>query len=291
MVLIKSLEDFELFKQFPIQPICYAYYKGSLALNVHYVGFTTQHGYKYLKNHHKMKRIKDVLNQGYYIQIYTKYNENSLIKLLNPSLNKIAGIGICGRTITRGYIHSVGEICGNRYTNYPYNHIFREILIEPIPTTQIVSIPKDLVWYVLEKKHNYTQSLDNTHAFYQNEYISHLITLKPRILELIGCKLFEILMYCKIKYLYMSFVIVHKCYLDYAARHAVSHVERDPNWKSRVRPPEFYLDIHIEILSKLYHSNCLTFSIIQKWPRGTFGKNGPSYYYREALTYCLDRNW
>ena len=35
MVLIKSLEDFELFKEFPVQPICYVYYKDSLALIIY----------------------------------------------------------------------------------------------------------------------------------------------------------------------------------------------------------------------------------------------------------------
>ncbi len=58
MVTIKRLEDFERFKECTISPICYVYYKGSLSTNVAYVGFTIQHGYKYLKRHHKMKRIE-----------------------------------------------------------------------------------------------------------------------------------------------------------------------------------------------------------------------------------------
>jgi hypothetical protein len=110
MVTIKTLEYFERFKEFTISPICYVYYKGYLSTNVAYVGFTTQHGYKYLKSHHKMKGIEAVLHQGYSIQIYTQYNEDSLIKLLKPSLNKIAGIGICGRTICRKYKITLGDL-------------------------------------------------------------------------------------------------------------------------------------------------------------------------------------
>ena len=45
-----------------------------------------------------------MLNNGFYIQIYTKYNEESLIQLFKPKLNKIGGIGICGRNMGYGKI-------------------------------------------------------------------------------------------------------------------------------------------------------------------------------------------
>lgn len=48
MVTIKSIDDFIKFKDFTTRPICYVYYKETL-LNAYYVGFTTQHGYHYLK--------------------------------------------------------------------------------------------------------------------------------------------------------------------------------------------------------------------------------------------------
>jgi magnesium transporter len=47
-------------------------------LNSYYVGFTTQNAYKYLKNHHKMKDIVSIINNGFSIQIYTKYNEREI---------------------------------------------------------------------------------------------------------------------------------------------------------------------------------------------------------------------
>ena len=84
---IKTISDFEDFKHYPTQPLCYVYYKVSL-MDVYYVGYTIQNGYKYLKNHHKMKRIDDII-KNYSIQIYTKYDEDSLIKLFKPKLNKI----------------------------------------------------------------------------------------------------------------------------------------------------------------------------------------------------------
>jgi hypothetical protein len=64
MVTIKSIDDFIKFKDFTITPLCYVYYKESL-MNAYYVGFTTQNGYKYLRNHHKMKNIYNVLKDGF----------------------------------------------------------------------------------------------------------------------------------------------------------------------------------------------------------------------------------
>ena len=170
-MLIKCLEDFELFKDFPIQPICYVYYKGSLALNAHYVGFTTQHGYKYLKRHHKMKKIDDVLNQGYSIQIYTKYNENSLIKFFKPTLNKGSGTAKCGRNIGGGNLSIVGEICVSLNNLF----LYKNYLKKSVETNYVVTIPMDIVFNILEKeKQKYDQPNTILHTFYQNEYIIFL---------------------------------------------------------------------------------------------------------------------
>ena len=119
MVTIKTIDDFIKFKDFAISPICYVYYKESL-LNAYYVGFTTQHAYYYLRNHHKMKKIKDVINNGYSIQVYTKYNEDSLIKLFKPKLNIIKGTGICGRIIKRDNTIYLGEIIVCKTIRPPY---------------------------------------------------------------------------------------------------------------------------------------------------------------------------
>jgi hypothetical protein len=61
MVTIKTIDDYEQFKNFKIKPLCYVYYKNTL-LNSYYVGYTIQDGYKYLKSHHKMKNIYKRLN-------------------------------------------------------------------------------------------------------------------------------------------------------------------------------------------------------------------------------------
>ncbi len=159
MVTIKNLEDFERFKEFTISPICYVYYKGYLSTNVAYVGFTTQHGYKYLKSHHKMKGIEAVLHQGYSIQIYTQYNEDSLIKLLKPSLNKIAGIGICGRTICRKYKITLGDLYRTTENVSLYKKIVKtsmekydELFMKTRETSPyVIYIPMDLVLNIIEK--------------------------------------------------------------------------------------------------------------------------------------------
>ena len=119
MVTIKTIDDFIKFKEFTIRPICYVYYKESL-LDSYYVGFTTQHAYYYLRNHHKMKKINDVIHNGFSIQIYTKYNEDSLIKLFKPKLNIVKGTGICGRNIKKESTISLGEIIVSKKMRPPY---------------------------------------------------------------------------------------------------------------------------------------------------------------------------
>jgi hypothetical protein len=172
MVTIKSIDDFIKFKEFTTRPICYVYYKETL-LNTYYVGFTTQHGYHYLKNHHKMKKIKDAIKNGFSIQIYTKYNEDSLIKILKPKLNIVKGTGICGRHINYVDLKSVGEVISmckfkltyedkkreyhiqntiykkiykNIYSNYHtlWDNLFKN-------KNQFVSIHSDMIKYLIEK--------------------------------------------------------------------------------------------------------------------------------------------
>ena len=120
---IKTINDIDKLKLYalnnPRQPLCYVYYKNNLLYpNVYYVGFTTQNCYKYLKNHHKIKKITDRLNNGFSIQIYTKYNENDLITLFKPKLNIAKGNGKCGRSIKGGKLNTIGEITDSKYFNY-----------------------------------------------------------------------------------------------------------------------------------------------------------------------------
>jgi len=268
MVTIKNLEDFERFKEFTISPICYVYYKGSLSTNVTYVGFTTQHGYKYLKRHHKMKRIEDVLNQGYSIQIYTKYNENSLIKFFKPSLNQIAGIGICGRTIGRGNLRSVGEICTKRYGS---NRFTKAYFRKPIETSHVFAIPIDLVFSIIEKL---KPKQDNILSLYQDTV--HHFKFKKISIPILST-LFQILRYCKIHCLYLAYVMIHEVYLE----NLLHHVDLYPNWLERFKHPDQYKKIHVDIVSRLKERQYLTRSIMEN---PTFELNrGPSYYYRLAL--------
>ena len=275
-MIINSLEDFELFKEFPIQPLCYVYYKGSLALNATYVGFTTQHGYKYLKRHHKMKKIEDVLNQGYSIQIYTKYNENSLIKFLKPKLNNGSGTAKCGRNIGGGILRCVGEICVSinnlsQYKNY---------LKKSGETNYVIKIPMDIVFNILEKeKQKYVQSNTILDTFYQNEYITKLFCTKYRTVEPLFTHLFQILKYCKIHCLYRSYQIIHEVYLE----NLLHHVELYPVWNERFKQSDNYQTIHIEIVSRLKENHCLTNSILDYRNKSFEISRGPSYCYRQAL--------
>lgn len=288
-MLIKSLEDFELFKELPIQPICYVYYKGSPSLNTHYVGFTTQHGYKYLKRHHKMKRIEDVLNQGYSIHIYTKYNENYLINLLRPSLNKIAGIGICGRGLWIKYKITLGELFRTTENVYLYKKQLAKTSMEkyndsfmktPETNNYIIQIPIDIVFNILEKeKQKYEQSNDISQTFYQNTYIIQLMRTKYRTVDPLFTVLFHILRFCKIHCLYGSYQIIHEVYLE----NLLHHVELYPVWNERFKQSDNYQTIHIDIVSKLKEKHYLTNSILDYKNKSFEFNRGPSYYYRQAL--------
>jgi hypothetical protein len=281
MVLIKSLEDFELFKEFPIQPICYVYYKGFLSLNAHYVGFTAQYGYKYLKRHHKMKRIEDVLNQGYSIQIYTKYNENSLIKLFKPTENKIAGSGICGRKIGKSDLRYVGEICMKKYGSNKFNK-YKNKSIET--NHYVIQIPMDIVYTVIEKEKQKYEPIEILQSFYQNNYIIQLTCTPYQKVPPLFDHLFQILKYCKIHCLYFSYVLIHKVYLE----NVLNHVEMYPAWIEAFKHFDNYQKIHCEIVSRLKENHYLTNSILDYKNKFFELNKGPSYYYRQALSLVIN---
>ena len=288
MVQIKNLEDFELFKEFMVKPICYVYYKGSLALNTHYVGFTTQYGYKYLKNHHKMKRIEDALNQGYSIQIYTKYNEDLLIKLLKPSLNKVAGSGICGREFDINYTLTMGELFQTTENVHLYKkklaktsmEKYNESMMSSIETNNyVIKIPMDIVFNILEKEKQKYEPNVILETFYQNVYIIQVMCTNYRTIHQSFKSLFQILKYCKIHCLYEAYLIIHQVYLE----NLFTHVQMHPQWIDVFKHSNNYQNIHDVIVSRLKKNNTLTNSILD-YKNYSFELNkGPSYYYRHAL--------
>ena len=236
MVTIKSIDDFIKFKEFTTSPICYVYYKESL-LNTYYVGFTTQHAYYYLRNHHKMKKIKDIIKNGFSIQIYTKYNEYSLIKILKPKLNIQKGTGICGREINYVDLKNVGEVISmtnlnlsykdkriqyhientiykkhykNIYSSYStiWDHLFKT-------NNKCISIHFDIVKYIIEKEKIKTEN-EKYNTIINDELF---IKIKKDDYEKIKSSILMdglslILKYCKIPMLYASYVIIHEVYLN-----------------------------------------------------------------------------
>ena len=235
MVTIKTIDDFIEFKKFTTTPICYVYYKESL-LNAYYVGFTTQHAYYYLRNHHKMKQIKDIIKNGFSIQIYTKYNEDSLIKILKPKLNIQKGTGICGRNINYVDLKYVGEVISMTKLNLSYkdkgiqyhieNTIYKKnykniysscniVWDNLFKDNKCVSINFDMVKYIIEK-----EKIKEKNKRY-NTIINHELFMKIKTDDYEKVKssilingLCLILRFCKIPTLYNSYVIIHEVYLN-----------------------------------------------------------------------------
>jgi len=235
MVTIKSIDDFIKFKDFTTIPICYVYYKESL-LNAYYVGFTTQHGYHYLKNHHKMKKIKDIIKNGFSIQIYTKYDEDSLIKILKPKLNIVKGTGICGRHINYVDLKCVGEVISMykfkltyedkkreyRIQNTIYKKIYKNIYSKYDTLwdnlfknkNDFVSIHSDIIKYLIEKEkikeNNYNKKYNQ---IMNDELFIKIFKYKDKSSELLN-SLCSILRFCKIPIIYDAYIIIHEVYLN-----------------------------------------------------------------------------
>lgn len=222
MVTIKSIDDFIKFKEFTTKPLCYVYYKESL-LNSYYVGFTTQQGYYYLKNHHKMKKIRDAINNGFSIQIYTKYNEESLINLLKPKLNIQKGTGICGRNIRNKKIKYIGEIISmveniNSYKKRQIkDNIYDDVWDNLFKNkNEFVSIHSDMVKYLIEKdklkekNNNYNEKYNR---IINDQVFIRIFKYKDKSSELLN-GLCSILRFCKIPMLYASYIIIHEVYLN-----------------------------------------------------------------------------
>ena len=221
---IKTINDIDKLKLYatyhPNQPLCYVYYKNNLLYpNVYYVGFTTTNCYKYLRNHHKMKRIIDRINNGYCIQIYTKYNENDLITFLEPRLNIAWGTGKCGRCIGGGKLKTLGEITDHKYLNNyikpnkkwnKYDVIWDNLFINK---DLDVYINFNIVLYIIDqnKIKNINKEIDIVNEMLFNEIIIKNKKYKikqPFILN----DLLSILKFCKINCVYNAYNIICSIY-------------------------------------------------------------------------------
>jgi hypothetical protein len=282
MVTIKSIDDFIKFKEFTTTPLCYVYYKESL-LNAYYVGFTTQQGYYYLRNHHKMKKIKDIINNGFSIQIYTKYDEDTLIKLFKPKLNILKGRGICGRHINYVDLKHVGEVISMAKIKLSYkdkkieyhiqNSIYKKLYkhIYSIYDTlwdnlfknknEFVSIHTDIIKYLIEgeklKEENQTCNIIN------NELFIKIFKYKDKSTELLN-GLCSILKFCKITMLYASYIIIHEVYLNnlkiLIEEKKIDKETLNSNrneWYNLFHSMNNYIKMHNEIIEKLKTNNYL----------------------------------
>jgi len=274
MVTIKSIEDFKKLKEFLVKPLCYVYYKNTL-LDSYYVGFTTQNAYKYLKNHHKMKDIDTIINSGFTIQIYTKYNEKSLIKFFKPKLNKINGSGKCGRNIGGGNLKCIGEVISmtvtkkngsnTLYKKERYNFIYS--LYDTIWENAFkhkrdkmdkVSINFDIICYIIEK-----ESMKDINKIYDqilnNELFIQLTKESQRrkkkswsLLNTLG----KIIKFCKINMIFKSYIIINQIFLSYI-KNIIEKGHDNCHWYDLLYDNDNYKLIHNEIINQLKLNNCM----------------------------------
>ena len=266
---IHTIEELEQYKESDkkhkargFQTICYVYYKGSLSDTVYYVGFTTQNIYYYLFKHHKMKSIQARFKEGFSIQLYKMYTENSLIELLKPTLNKVAGKRKYGRTMGGGDLRFVGEVFQPS----------REKKVETNdPSFACLTI--DFVFIYLEKaKTNPLYQKDNSFlfTFMQHAAIKEINEDAPDFL----LPFLEILEYCKISCLFPAFVSVHEVYLYHALQ------ARSPSNMDTV-------PIYKDIIDLFIRRAFLTNSIMRYKEKYNYTSCELSYYYRNALLSSL----
>ena len=273
---MNPIHTFEEFKKYKVnykqkdkqkdkQPICYVYYKGSLSTTVYYVGFTMQNIYTYLRNHHKMKKIKDRFKEGFSIQLYKTFSEYSLIKLFRPTLNIIRGLRKYGRMMGGGNLRFVGEV-------------FQKTRDKKVETNDpsFVRLTIDFVFIYLEK--------EISNPMYQKEN-SFLITFKQHAaIQEISKKDFTFLLpflyileYCKIRCLFQAYISVHELYLKHALQ-ARSPCNMDT------------VPIYKDIIDLFIRRTFLTNSIMEYKERCSYTSCHLSYHYRKALLAALSMN-
>lgn len=234
-IIIKDINDIELFKKYlnnyPDQPICYIFYKNNMRFpNVHYVGFTIQYGinkFNYLKNHHIMGNIFTNLNDGYSIQIYTKYSEKGLVNFLKPTLNRQSGSGMNNyRDCCNGDLRSIGIIINN-YLDKKYN-IDEQFDYFNIKLGGIINVSIHRIniasksntnfklMCIIEKLKKLEMSISGLEII--NDPIFNMVDYKNKHFNKNGSyilnyeRLFSILANCKLDKIYLSYIIIHEIY-------------------------------------------------------------------------------
>jgi len=221
-----------------------------------------QNIYTYLRNHHKMKKIKDRFKEGFSIQLYKTFSEYSLIELFKPTLNLIRGVKKYGRIMGRGNLRFVGEV-------FQPN---RDKEVE----TKDPSFPcltlKFVFLYLEKEKTNPLYQKENTfmYSFMEHAVIQEINIKNPEFL----LPFLDILEYCKISCLFPAFVSVHEVYLQHALQ------ARSPSNMDTV-------PIYQDIIDLFIRRSFLTNSIMQYKEKCSYTSSQLSYYYRKALLAAL----
>ena len=274
---IKTINDIDKLKLFainnPNKPLCYVYYKNNLLFkNVYYVGFTRQNCYKYLNNHHKMKKLIDNINNGFSIQIYTKYNENDLITLFKPKLNIAKGTGKCGRSIKGGKLKTIGEITDSKYFNYiKLNKRYYRKLNNTYNNYQViwdnlfinkeldVFINFNIVLYIIEKnKKQSNYQFKNDDILFNQIIIIHMhYNIKnPFIFN----DLLSILQFCKITCLFNAYMIINTIYKKYI----YDLIDYSKKSLLLFNEPNNVLNVYKQIITELSNNNYIIHNFNKK---------------------------
>tara|TARA_B100001121_G_scaffold309571_1_gene336914 strand:- start:1231 stop:2247 length:1017 start_codon:yes stop_codon:yes gene_type:complete len=250
--VIRDRSSLELFEKFvlhnPNKEICYVYYKENLRHpNVIYVGYTGQEGrakISYLRNHHKMKNIYDIFQNGISINIYFNYSEDGLIRLLKPIENKQSGTGMpkyrscckgnlnmLGETIQDKRLHKnrqcyssdenyqdtliiVGELIDSKDKKYSYglfNEDYLDINFIKLAIENYIKITIKESKIINNNLFNIIQEKNNN--YYQDNKLN-ILTYN---------KLYSILLICKFNKFKQSFIIIHKIYSNYISKYINYH--------------------------------------------------------------------
>ena len=146
----------------------------------------------------------------------------------------------------------VGEICMKKYGSNKFNK-YKNISIET--NHYVIKLPMDIVYHIIEKEKQKRKDdpIGILQTFYQNKYIIELMCTKYQTVDPLFTHLFQILKYCKINCLYLSYVIIHEIYLE----NMLNHVDLYPAWRDPFKLSENYKKIHCDILSRLKENHYL----------------------------------
>ena len=278
--IINNVSDIKKFKDFvithPNLSLCYVYYKNNkMNTNIHYVGYTGQKGinkYKYLRNHPKMGNMIKNLQRGIHIRIYTKYTENSLIVLFNPSLNQATGriteFGKNLRTISSIDEYNsdlpltFGEIIDS--SHYQLNNMIKKnkkknselekdykycytkscgyLMYNYEKGWRLPFIHETILKIFIEKKNdNSYNEINILYHMLLNDNTNHIYY---NILDLLThYKLYSILKYCKLKDVYSSYVIINNILKKHISWHLNKYDKNIENILLRIIGSKTYKSI------------------------------------------------